>query len=184
MSLKGTSNTPILSVPERLEYYLKEGMISQEQYENAIKSYNLNKDNKIISNEIKDIKKEKEGGKTPKPSRKRLYIILCIILLLSLMIAAVIYHNNAIEDAFNEGKYKGETTGYSRGYRIGYSKGYKAYEEISDEYRFFHKYAVIVTSSGKKYHKYNCYHIKNRTFYIYNIGNAKAKGYTPCLDCY
>ena len=123
---------------------------------------------------------------------KKLYIILCIVLLLSLTSVAVIYHRNAIEEAYNEGEnigyVEGKSIGYDNGkkvgYNEGYSKGYGYYERVEDEYQFFHEYAVIVTTTGKKYHRYDCYHINNRRFYIYNIENAKAQGYTPCLDCY
>lgn len=52
-----------------------------------------------------------------------------------------------------------------------------------DEYVFWHKYAVIVTSTGSKYHTYGCSHVQGRTFWIYNIDAAKSKGYSPCLDC-
>lgn len=55
--------------------------------------------------------------------------------------------------------------------------------EIKDEYFFYHNSAVIVSSpGGTKYHKYGCYHLGER-FYIYNIENARAKGYTACADC-
>lgn len=121
-------------------------------------------------------------------TKKTLCIILSIILLVSLSVIAVVYHNNAIEDAYEEGRNsgysKGHTKGYNKGYDVGYDEGYAYYEAIKNEYNFFHKYAVTVTETGKRYHRYNCYHIKNRGFYIYNIENAEAKGYTPCLDCY
>lgn len=55
---------------------------------------------------------------------------------------------------------------------------------ISDEYNFYHDYAVIVTESGSRYHSYGCYHINNASsFWIYNVNAAKGKGYTPCKDC-
>lgn len=56
-------------------------------------------------------------------------------------------------------------------------------EMISDEYEFYHKYAVITTTTGYRYHKYDCYHLNYNSFYIYNISNAASQGYTPCLDC-
>lgn len=55
---------------------------------------------------------------------------------------------------------------------------------MEDEYEFYHNYAVIVTESGTKYHRYGCYHIENKSFYIYNIENAKSHGYTACKDCF
>lgn len=51
------------------------------------------------------------------------------------------------------------------------------------ERSFWHEYAVIVTSTGSKYHTYGCQHVDGQKFWIYNIEAAKAKGYTACLDC-
>ena len=120
--------------------------------------------------------------------KKAVSIILCIVI----ATVAVIYHNKTIQNAYDEGESvgydEGLSIGYDNGRSAGYDRGYKDgyafYEEIEDEYDFFHDYAVITTSSGKRYHRYGCYHIRNRSFYIYNIENAEAKGYTPCLDCY
>lgn len=57
------------------------------------------------------------------------------------------------------------------------------YNSIYDEYRFYHKHAVITTSEGYRYHRYGCYHLYDRSFSIFNIENAKYQGYAPCLDC-
>ena len=122
---------------------------------------------------------------------KKLYII-CVVLLLSLAFVAVNYHLHTTDDAYsngkrigyNSGKLTGYSEGYEKGYDEGYDEGYKLYEAIKDEYEFYHEYAVRVTTTGKKYHRYDCYHVIDRSFYIYNIENAKAKGYTPCLDCF
>ena len=54
---------------------------------------------------------------------------------------------------------------------------------ISDEYNFYHDYAVIVTESGSRYHSYGCYHLNYDSFWIYNVEAAKSEGYTPCKDC-
>ena len=56
-------------------------------------------------------------------------------------------------------------------------------ESNSEELDFWQQYAVIVTREGKKYHHYGCGHIEGRDFYILNIDEAEAEGYTPCLDC-
>jgi hypothetical protein len=102
----------------------------------------------------------------------------------SLVAGAVIYHFNAIEKAYADGNSWGQHIGYKQGQKAGYDKGYAYYEKIKDEYEFYHEYAVRVTTTGKKYHRYDCYHAKDKSFYIYNISTAEAKGYTPCLDCY
>lgn len=57
------------------------------------------------------------------------------------------------------------------------------YNQIYPEYKFWHDYAVIVTTTGSKYHTYSCPHVKDRPFYILNVENAISQGYTPCLDC-
>lgn len=50
---------------------------------------------------------------------------------------------------------------------------------------FFDDYAGIITTTGNKYHTYECQHWDNgNPFYIYNIDLAIAKGYEPCLDCH
>ena len=48
---------------------------------------------------------------------------------------------------------------------------------------FLDKHIVLTVETGKRYHRYDCYHIKNKGFYAYNVNNAAAQGYTPCLDC-
>lgn len=54
---------------------------------------------------------------------------------------------------------------------------------LIDECAFWHTYAVIVTSTGSKYHTYGCSHLGDNPFWIYNIDLAKSKGYVACLDC-
>lgn len=101
----------------------------------------------------------------------------------------------------------GYDAGYNEAYKSAYDDGYNAglnerandlnalklehsvlsreYEAILPEYNFFHNGAVIVTATaGEKYHHYDCGHISGRDIYIYNIELAKAKGYTPCADCW
>lgn len=43
---------------------------------------------------------------------------------------------------------------------------------------------VFVTLSGHKYHKKDCFHIKNREIKTITIGKAKSEGYTACKDCF
>ena len=57
-------------------------------------------------------------------------------------------------------------------------------EMMADECNFFDENAAIVTTAGRKYHTYNCWHWSGHDIYIYNTENAKAMGYTPCLDCH
>lgn len=178
MSLKGVNNTPsdgarILSVPERLAKYVEDGDISTEVYNELIEKYG----SVPISEKPK---RQINKGKL----KKIAYIVLCIILLISLVAGAVAFYNDAIDNAYGEGRKAGYDSGHSIGYSVGYKKGYAYYTDIKDEYRFYHNGAVITTTTGKRYHRYGCYHIKNRSIYIFNIENAKAQGYTKCLDCF
>lgn len=159
---------------KRLYEFVEKGLLSNEGYANIIQEYEP----------MYRANKEKRDAEKPRIRKKAVYIILCVVLLLSLIASAVIYHLYAIDSTYANGYDIGKTRGYSEGYDKGFDKGYGQYKEIKDEYRFFHKNAVIATTSGSKYHRYGCYHIKNRRFYIFNISNAKAQGYTPCRDCF
>lgn len=171
MSLKGgLSDTKIRNAiaNNKLHEYVNKGIISKEKYNRLLELYGS----------VPCISKEK--GKTQKIK----HILCSIILILSLVAVAVIYHHNAIDNAYEYGRSIGYKEGQSKGYSDGYDKGYAFYEEIEDEYQFYHKSAVLVTKTGERYHRYDCYHVKNRPLKIFNIENAKVKGYTPCLDCF
>ena len=153
------------------------GIEQPESYRAAVDEYYKQK-----AIEYAEQKKAEEQKRKDK-IKKLIKIGIIIILILSIVVGAIVYHNYAKKEAYNTGHNAGYSKGYNRGYDKGYDEGYDKYKEIKDEYNFYHKYAVITTNAGKKYHKYDCYHIKNRSFYIYNIDNAKAQGYTACLDC-
>ena len=111
--------------------------------------------------------------------KKIVCIILCIAVLTALVLWVIDYHSNALKEAYTEGERAGHIVGFEKGYA--YYKDAK--DKYEDEYNFYHHYAVITTATGKKYHKYGCQHIKDKSFYIFNISKAKAQGYTNCLDC-
>lgn len=90
---------------------------------------------------------------------------------------------------------------YDEGYEVGHNEGYDAAVEyifpvadetinsllpLMEESFFFHNSACVVTSSGSgsRYHHYNCYHLGDSSYYIYNVELAESLGYTPCLDCW
>lgn len=54
-----------------------------------------------------------------------------------------------------------------------------------DEISFYDAYVVFVMlgSSEKYYHKYNCSHFTQRNFLAYSTKLAEANGYAPCPDC-
>ncbi len=44
---------------------------------------------------------------------------------------------------------------------------------------------VVTTTVGRKYHKINCSHVKNKTnLKTVTVNEAITNGYTPCLDCF
>lgn len=57
--------------------------------------------------------------------------------------------------------------------------------ELSEQCDFYDQNACIVTVSGEKYHRYECYHWQTGNgFWIFNVEYAESLGYEPCLDCY
>lgn len=161
MSLKGVSET---SLQDRLAKYVEEGEISTEAYTKLIEKYGAIPSGEKPHREIQVPQKTSKNKEWSKNKIKTIVCAtLCIILALLLTSAAIVYHNYATEKAFD--------------------KGYGYYKNVKDEYKFFNKYAVIVTTTGKKYHRYNCYHINGKELHIYNTANAEAKGYTACPDC-
>lgn len=90
---------------------------------------------------------------------------------------------------------------YDEGYEVGHNEGYDAavgyifpvadgtidaFLPLVEESFFFHSGACVVTASGSggRYHHYDCYHIADSSYYIYNVELAESLGYTPCLDCW
>lgn len=43
---------------------------------------------------------------------------------------------------------------------------------------------VVITKSGKKYHKPDCYHVIGSEVIELTISEAEAAGYKPCKDCF
>ena len=125
-----------------------------------------------------------------KPRKRRnVKRLICIILIPVLIAAGGIGSYYSYEHGYNSGYGNGHKEGYYSGYNdgrdVGYNCGYLAgYNKISDEYEFFHNYAGIVVENGKRYHRYGCYHISGKRFWIYNIAAAEDAGYTPCSDCF
>lgn len=49
---------------------------------------------------------------------------------------------------------------------------------------FLDTYIVLVTTTGSKYHRYDCQYVKDSSFYAFNIETAQVRGYEPCSVCY
>lgn len=89
-------------------------------------------------------------------------------------------YENGYENGYEDGHEDGYEEAREEWYLEGYSDGYG---ELEEELNFWQNSAVIVTTTGEKYHAYGCYHIEDRRYWIYNIELAQYKGYTACLDC-
>lgn len=48
---------------------------------------------------------------------------------------------------------------------------------------FLDEYVVFTTTTGNKYHKYDCYHLSG-DYYYWRLIEATRSGYTPCKDCH
>lgn len=121
----------------------------------------LQKKNAALENDV-------QHEKTKSKSNYRLVICL-IAIILALSVGFIAY--------FNEQNKKLSDAEY-------WHEFYKEkFLEIEDEYNFYHKNAVVVTSTGSKYHKFSCSHVANRQILIYDIATALVEGYTPCYDC-
>lgn len=50
---------------------------------------------------------------------------------------------------------------------------------------FFDNHVVFVTSTGEKYHKYDCHYFQDSktSFWAYNTEAAKSLGYKACSEC-
>ena len=121
------------------------------------------------------------------PWKPILIIALSLLCAASLTVNAVLYtaYYDRYDDGYDSGYDDGLDYGNTKGYDDGYRDGRRTVlDEIGEEHEFFHDYAVIVTETGDKYHRYGCQHVYGREAYIYNTELAEAKGYTACLDCY
>lgn len=60
-----------------------------------------------------------------------------------------------------------------------------AQKEMEDELSFYDSYVVFVMlgSSSKYYHKYDCEDFTQRSFLAYSTKLAEANGYSPCPKC-
>ena len=115
---------------------------------------------------------------------KKSTFILVIIILIGASVYGFAYENAYYEAKINDLNSKCDTLKNERDfYEEGRDYNLKKLEAIEPEYNFYHQYAVICTTEGKRYHHYGCGHLEGRNFYIYNIDNAIGQGYTPCLDC-
>lgn len=116
--------------------------------------------------------------------KSMIYVIFRIVIMCIVIVLLFTYHDNEITNSYETGYSNGYNSGENNGYNEGYKDGTKDYQNLKEKYDFYYNNAVIVTTTGNKYHRCDCYHVRNCSYYIYNIELAKGKGYTPCLDCH
>lgn len=119
-----------------------------------------------------------------KPQMKT-WFILCLLALICSIIA-IIHLWNQNSDLISRNKELQRSLNTAEATRDNYKalmgRSDDELAAISEEYDFYHSSAVIVTEQGSQYHTYGCYHW-DYPIMIYNVENAQAQGYTPCLDC-
>lgn len=148
----------------------------------------------------------------PEPKRRpaittSTVVYLSIIILLAIFSLLLIFSASSARNDLEEARQtiaelENEVSHtYDEGYEVGRSDGYDAAVEyifpvadetidsllpLASEAFFFHHGACVVTSSGSgsRYHHYDCYHLGDGGYYIYNVELAESLGYTPCLDCW
>ncbi|MCI5678676.1 MAG: hypothetical protein MR278_01635 [Bacteroidales bacterium] len=124
--------------------------------------------------------------KNESAENKKMRTIFLILVLIGCFAASIYFYteNTASEKEIKHLEFLLSQAEYREKNKEETIKQYKTrIDSMSDEYEFYHKYAVIVTETGYRYHSYGCPHIEGRSFWIYNIAAAKSEGYTPCLDC-
>lgn len=141
-----------------------------------------------------------------KPEPKRLPAItsstvayLSAIILLSIFSLLLIFSASSDQNELEEARQtivelKNEVSRtYCEGYDAAIEYIFPVAEEtiesllpLVEESYHFHSRACVVTASGSgsKYHHYDCYHLEDSSYYIYNVELAENLGYTPCLDCW
>lgn len=177
-----------MNVPNKSEDI--DSLIKEKQRELSQASndaLNAKKKAKQLNNEISALSKLSQGQKTIKRSTAIGMVVLAALLTVLITAGILSDSSNSAEEAYTEG--------YDVGYKEGHLDGVnsvspnvvaanKRYYAISPEYKFFHNNAAICTTQGYRYHHYDCPHLKDTPYYIFNIEYAESMGYTPCLDCW
>lgn len=148
---------------------------------------NAKKKAKQLNNEISALSKLNRGQKTVKCSTAIGMVALAVFLTVLITAGVLSDSSNSAEEAYTEGYDVGYEEGHLAGVRSQSPVITAANQRLADirpEYKFFHDNAVICTTQGYRYHRYDCPHLKDTPYYIFNIEYAEAMGYSPCLDCW
>lgn len=113
-------------------------------------------------------------------------LILCIIALIGSIIGNI-YQSNLNQsltlDVINLQNDYSETIEFKNRYKSSLYDLKNSYSEMIKEYNFYHNYAVIVFENDPYYHTYDCDHVDDNSFWIYNVEAAISEGYQPCPYC-
>lgn len=133
---------------------------------------------KIVNNTSAPASNSNKQGTKIKP----LLITLVIALIISIALN-IIYVPTSLtyEKTMADYKLKIDKLRESRSNIVGERESLKSYESELDWYM---SNAVLVTDEGSCYHKSCCQYVDGKSFYIYNVENARAQGYRKCKVCF
>lgn len=122
---------------------------------------------------------EEVQGLKPKRTYKTLSVVLAVALIISAVsIIALIANLHNAEKEFSDLNSKYETLRDSRASLI------SELNSAENDLIYLSTNAVFVTTTGSKYHRYDCHYLDGSNFWIYNVELAEYKGYEPCSQCW
>lgn len=130
-------------------------------------------------NEIQGLKVNVTEAPKDKKSYKTVSIVLAVALIISAVsIIALIANLHNAEKEFSDLNSKYETLRDSRASLI------SELNSAENDLIYLSTNAVFVTTTGSKYHRYDCHYLDGSNFWIYNVELAEYKGYEPCSQCW
>lgn len=130
-------------------------------------------------NEIQGLKGNITEAPKDKKSYKTVSIVLAVALIISaISITALIANLHNAEKEFSDLNSKYETLRDSRASLI------SELNSAENDLIYLSTNAVFVTTTGSKYHRYDCHYLDGSNFWIYNVELAEYKGYEPCSQCW
>ena len=130
-------------------------------------------------NEIQGLKENVTEAPKDKKSYKTVSIVLAVALIISAVsIIALIANLHNAEQELSDLNSKYETL-------LDYKESLiSELNSAENDLIYLSTNAVFVTTTGSKYHRYDCHYLDGSYFWIYNIELAKYKGYKPCSECW
>lgn len=100
-------------------------------------------------------------------------LMVCILFVLGFIMGALIFGNNSTNKTSAVNVETTETTS-----KTTETTSIPVNSDVSNNDM------VYITKSGGKYHKANCYYIRNRNTIEVTVDEAKGQGYEPCAICF